>query len=451
MLGKGRRKKSEGFDAESPETAGDAGTPRQLTLQWLTSISDISRDSWDALAGRADTPFLEWEWLALLEESGSVGIETGWQPCHLTLRDGDTLVAAAPLYIKWHSAGEFVWDYIWADVAEQLKVDYYPKLVGMSPATPSVGYRFLFRNDEDEAILSRLMLEQIELLCTRNKISGSAFNFVDPEWFPHPEEHGYVPWKHQSYLWKNHGYETFQDYLARFQKNQRRNIRRERVSMETQGISVRMIPAEEAPDRYFDIMWELYEKTNDQFGPWAAKYLNREFFTGLTERFRHRILLSCAYEGLDGAPQAVEVPEDRDPIAMAFLVVKDDLMVGRYWGTYRQIKDLHFNVCYYAPIEWAIEHGITRFDPGAGSPHKLRRGFEAVDNYSVHKFIDPTMNMVMQTHIENINQGEQEKIDQMNTSIPWKRDGQADPGAGIEGIDAREFFDLDSLEQDDDA
>jgi uncharacterized protein len=441
MLGDGSRpEKRRRHTADTPETIG-TGLPktRRLTLQWLTSITDISRESWDTLAHRADTPFLEWEWLALLEESGSIGIETGWQPCHCTLRDGDTLVAAAPLYIKWHSTGEFVWDYIWADVAEQLKVDYYPKLVGMSPATPSVGYRFLFRDDEDEQVLSRLMLEQIELLCSRNKISGSAFNFVDPAWFPYPEEYGYVPWKHQSYLWRNHGYETFQDYLTRFRKNQRRNIRRERASMQKQGISVQMIPAEAAPDRYFDIMWELYEKTNDQFGPWAAKYLNRKFFTGLTERFRHRILLSCAYEGFDGI-----VPGDRDPIAMAFLVVKDDLIVGRYWGTFRQVRDLHFNVCYYAPIEWAIEHGVTRFDPGAGSPHKLRRGFEAVDNYSLHNFVDPTMNLVMQTHIENINQGEQEKIDQMNTSIPWKRDGRVNDGSTIEGIDTTESFDLES-------
>jgi len=371
-------------------------------------MEDIPQKEWDRLADPIPNPFLEWEFLRQLERSGSIAPETGWYPRHLLVRENDILIAAAPLYIKMHSMGEFVFDFAWADVAQQLGVRYYPKLVGTVPATPSVGYRFLTDPDGDTRALTRFMLEEIHAFCRDAELGGVSFLFTDSHWQHMIAHEGFVGWKHQSYLWRNPGYRTFDDYLAEFRKNQRRNIRRERASMEEQGITMRALHGDEIPRHYFSLMYEYYENTNEQFGPWAAKFLNREFFTGLYEGYRHRLVFAAAYR------QGQE-----DPIALSFLVVKDRRMIGRYWGSQGYYDNLHFNACYYTPIEWAINNGIEEFDPGMGSPHKIRRGFMAMENFSLHHFYDKRMQMIMQGNISKINAYEQANIDELNAGLPF--------------------------------
>lgn len=377
-------------------------------------MHEVDRAAWNALAEPLETPLLEWEWLHQMELSGSIVPETGWLPLHLTVWRGRELVAAAPLYVKGHSSGEFVWDHVWADVARQLGVRYYPKMIGMSPATPVVGYRFLVAPGEDEPAVTEAMLEQIAQLCRKNNVSGCGFNFVDPQWKGLVEGLGYTAWRHQSYAWMNEGFETFDDYLARFDKNQRRNVKRERASVAEAGVSLRALTGDEIPDSYFPLMYRYYTSTNDQFGPWAARFLTRRFFLGLADDYRHRLLFVAAYER--GA---------REPIAMSFLITKGAQLLGRYWGAARFVRNLHFDACYYAPIEWAIEHGVRWFDPGAGSPHKIRRGFQAVANHSLHRFFDDGMRRVMERHIRRINSLEQEEIDGLNQGLPF---AQRPPG-----------------------
>jgi hypothetical protein len=384
----------------------------QYTLKWSSDIGDIDREAWNALATPLGTPFLEWDWLHQLEVSGSITPRHGWLPMHLTVWEGGELIAAAPLYIKGHSSGEFVYDYIWVDVAQQLGIKYYPKLVGMIPATPSVGYRFMFAPNQNEDEVTDLMLEEIDTLCKKNDIGGLAFNFVDPAWGQRMTRFSFNRWKHQSFLWENEGFATFDDYLSVFNKNQRRNIRRERSSMQDQGLTIKAYFGDEIPDRYLSVMYHYYDKTNDQFGMWAARFLNRRFFEGM-KAFRHRLLLVSAFtEESAGDAHA-------DPVAMSFLVVKDDFMVGRYWGTEQYFDNLHFNVCYYAPIEWAITHGIKYFDPGAGSTHKIRRGFQAVSNFSLHRFYDQRLHYIMAGNIEKVNSMEQDNIDELNDALPF--------------------------------
>ncbi len=379
-----------------------------MTLKWMSSISEIDRGAWNALAEPLETPLLEWDWLRQMEVSGSIAPESGWVPLHLTLwRDG-LLAAAAPMYVKGHSSGEFVWDHVWADVASQLGVRYYPKLIGMSPATPAVGYRFLVAPGEDEAQVTAAMLEQIEQLCGKNNVSSCGFNFVDPAWKDLLEKLGYTAWAHQSYAWVNEGFVTFEDYLARFDKNQRRNIRRERASVEEAGVTLRALTGDEIPSSYYPLMYRFYSNTNAQFGPWAAKFLTRKFFLGLAEGFRHRLLFVAAYER-----------KGSEPIAMSFLITKGGQLIGRYWGASKFVSNLHFDTCYYTPIQWAIEQGKSFFDPGAGSPHKIRRGFQAVANHSLHRFFDDDMRRVMEKHIGRINRMEQEEIDGMNSALPF--------------------------------
>jgi predicted N-acyltransferase len=365
---------------------------------------------WDSLAEPQASPVLEWHWLREMERSGSMQPETGWLPLHLTIWKDSALVAAAPLYVKSHSEGEFVWDYIWAEVAGKIGVRYYPKLVGMSPATPVPGYRFLIAPGEDEQTLTSIMLSCVDRVCRDSNLGGVAFNYVDPSWRSQLAGHGFLAWRHQSFAWENPGYRSFEDYLSAFDKNQRRNIRRERRRLADQGVYLRALTGEEITLPLLERMYDFYAATNAQYGPWAAKYLTRGFFGGLYEGYRHRLLLVAACR--EGAP--VE-----EALGMSLLLRKGDSLYGRYWGAAGYLDSLHFNACYYTPIEWAIEHGIRYFDPGIGSAHKLRRGFRAVDNWSLHRFSDPRMQRIMQANIERINSMEQEQIEAMNDAIPF--------------------------------
>ena len=390
--------------------------PSPYRIEWTAKISDIGRQTWDALAAPLETPLLEYEWLRLLEESGSVRAETGWLPLHLTVWSGDRLAGAAPLYLKGHSSGEFVFDHAWADVAQRLGIRYYPKLVGMSPFSPVIGYRFLVAPEENEKQVTGQMMGAIDRFCLQNQISGCSFLFVDPDWGQQMDEHGFIRWRHHSYAWKNPGFGSFRDYMTVFNSNQRRNIKRERRSMHTHGIHIQPLTGEQIPRRFFPLMYSYYAATNDQYGPWGCKFLTQAFFEGLNDRYRHRIVLMAAFE--NGSTDGL-------PLGMSFLLKKRDRLYGRYWGCSRMINHLHFNACYYSPIEWAIEHGIRRFDPGAGSPHKVRRGFEAVANYSLHRFYEPKLSQIMASHIDEINRLEQDQIDDLNALLPL-----AAPSAG---------------------
>ena len=379
------------------------------SISWIQSIADIDRHEWDALAKPLPTPFLEWDWLRLMELSGSTTAETGWLPHHLTVRRGSELVAAAPMYIKGHSAGEFVFDHVWADVAGRMGISYYPKIIGMSPFTPMSGYRFLIAPGEDGPDLTAAMVTEIDRLCRHHQLSGSSFLFADPQWHREMLDLGYFGWQHQSYTWLNHGYKNFDDYLAIFNSNQRRNIKRERQALEKQGISLKTLTGNHIPRTLFALMYRFYEHTNDKFGPWGCRYLTESFFEGLYDRYRHRMVFMAAYDNSDASL----------PIGMSMLVTKGKQLYGRYWGCSRPINSLHFNACYYAPIEWAVNHGIHRFDPGAGGAHKIRRGFSAVPSFSLHRFSDPRMLQIMQNHIDEINRLEQEQIDALNLELPF--------------------------------
>jgi predicted N-acyltransferase len=386
-------------------------TPKApYTFRWLENISAIDESAWNELAKPLATPFLEWQWLHLMEASGSTTAKTGWMPHHLTVWSGRALVAAAPLYIKGHSAGEFVFDNVWADVALQLGIDYYPKLVGMSPFTPIAGYRFLMAPGVNEERLTELMIREIDGLCERFRLSGCSFLFTDPFWRNQLSRYQFSSWMHQSYIWQNNGYLTFEDYLLQFNSNQRRNIKRERNFMEKQGITLKVYAGDQIPREFIPRMYTFYAKTNDKFGPWSCKYLNYSFFNGLYDHYRHRLVLVAAFDNRDRP----ELPQ-----GLSLLVTKGDRIYGRYWGCSRNMNALHFNACYYSPIEWAIAQGLNSFDPGAGGSHKIRRGFSAIPNYSLHRFSDRRLRQIMQKHIDQINLLEQDHIDSLNRQLPF--------------------------------
>ncbi|WP_341737120.1 GNAT family N-acetyltransferase [Microcoleus sp. CAWBG640] len=382
---------------------------QQYSVAWITKIADISQASWDALAMPLKTPFLEWNWLNNLETSGSATGKNGWLPHHLTVWRDKQLIACAPLYIKSHSYGEFVFDNQWADLAQRLGVQYYPKLMGMTPFTPAEGYRFLIAEGEDEDELTGVMVSAIDYFCDRHNISGCNFLYVDPVWRQRMEQHGFSAWLHHSYIWQNQGYQNFEGYLGTFNANQRRNIKRERKAVETAGLLVKTLTGDEIPQPMFGQMYAFYENTCDKFGWWGSKYLTKRFFEQLHDNYRDRVLFVAAYSKED----------DRQPMGMSFCLYKGDRLYGRYWGSLQEIDCLHFDACYYTPIEWAIDRGIQTFDPGAGGRHKKRRGFPATPNYSLHRFYNNRLAQILKSYIGQINEREQAEIDAVNQDLPF--------------------------------
>jgi predicted N-acyltransferase len=383
----------------------------RYSVAWVHRIAEIPQVEWDALAIPLKTPFFEWDWLNTMETSGSVTAQAGWLPNHLTVWRDHSLIAVAPLYIKGHSYGEFVFDQQWADLATRLGMAYYPKLLGMSPFTPAEGYRFLIAPGEDEDELTELMVAAIDHFCDRNHISSCHFLYVDPDWQPIIERHGFTRWQHHSFIWKNQGYQSFDDYLSAFNANQRRNIKRERKAVATAGLTVRTLAGEDIPKSLFPLMYTFYSDTCDKFGWWGSKYLTRRFFEQLYPTYRHRVLFVAAYSDQD----------PRQPMGMSFCLTKGSTLYGRYWGSREDIDCLHFDACYYTPIEWAISHDIQLFDPGAGGRHKKRRGFPAAPNYSVHRFYNPRLMQLFRSHIDTINQMEQQEMDAINQELPFKK------------------------------
>lgn len=375
-------------------------------------MASIPAREWNRLAATSPTPLMSHEWLAHLEQSGSIVPEQEWEPRHITVHERDTIVAALPLWRRGGSWGEFVFDYAFANVAEQIGAPYYPKLVGMSPATPSPAYHPLVEAGR-EAELSAALLTAVEELRADEAIPTVQFNYVLPEWRARFERAGFVAWEHHGYEWRNESFATFDGYLERFRKNQRRNIRRERESMGAQGVRVEIVPGEVASERLWRWMRDFYVATNAQFGPWAARFLTGRFFTEMPSSVRRHALLVVAWD--EGG--------DPDPLAMAMLVRGRDRLLGRYWGSRSDRANLHFELCYYAPIEWAIGEGIDLFDPGMGSEHKVRRGFRSVATYSLHRFADRHMDAILRANIDRINAAEEEQIAWLDAAVPYRRDG----------------------------
>ncbi len=380
------------------------------SVTWVNRIADVPQAAWDALAQPLKTPFLEWEWLNNLETSGSATAKTGWLPNHLTVWRDRQLIAAAPLYIKGHSYGEFVFDHQWADLAHRLGVRYYPKLLGMTPFTPATGYRFLIAPGEDEDEITELMVAAIDHFCDKNRISGCHFLFVDPEWRPVIERQGFTNWLHHSYIWQNKDFKTFDDYLSVFNANQRRNIKRERKAVAQAGVRIEILTGEEIPKSLFPMIYNFYSSTCDKF-MWGSKYLTRKFFEQLHPNYSDRVVLVAAYREGD----------DRHPVGMSFCLTKGDQLYGRYWGCFEEFDCLHFDACYYTPIEWGIANGIQMFDPGAGGRHKRRRGFPATPNHSLHRFYNVRLTQILRNYIGEINEMEQEEIDAINQDLPFSK------------------------------
>ena len=374
---------------------------------WNGAIGNIDRNQWNRLAIPMKNPFLEWEWLYMLELSKSICSDRGWYPNHLTLFENNRMIAAAPLYLKTNSEGEYVYDIDWMRIAKRIDTPYYPKMVGMTPMTPVPGYRFIIDYQYDEMMVTRMLVSLITQYCKQKKITGCHFLYVDSKWVPIMNQMRFVEWKHYTFQWQNRGYQSFEDFLQTLKASHRRNIRKEMTALNKQKIHIKIHENENIPKSYYSKMAQYYNNTGVKYDPEAESYFKPVFFDYLSRYYSHRSMFVSAY--------ANEKPDD--PLALAYFTHKERFLSGRYWGSGFDVPFLHFNVCYYSAIKWAIENNIQTFDPGAGGNHKLKRGFPAALVYSLHFFYDWNLQFFLVQHIDEINKLEHEEMNIINRNL----------------------------------
>jgi predicted N-acyltransferase len=345
----------------------------EITLKIVRKIADVPQRDWDALMGDG-SPFLKWDWLDSLEQTGCVGESTGWLPHHLIAERGRELIGACPLYLKLHSMGEFVFDYEWADAAHRLGIQYYPKLLVGVPFTPVTGGRFLTRAGAERKGLIRLMGQALAKIAGDNKISSVHVNFCLADEQEALEEVGFLPRVGLQFHWQNRGFSSFDDYLASFRSERRNKIKRERREIAQQGISIRAVQGDELTPSHVRTMFRLYKGHVDNLY-YGRQYLTREFFDAVLNRFAQHLCLIFA-------------ERDGRIIAGTFNVRGDHVLYGRYWGAFEERPFLHFNVCYYSAIEHCIRSGWERFEAGAGGSFKQLRGLDPEPTASMHFIVD---------------------------------------------------------------
>ena len=379
----------------------------------LEGITQVPRDEWNALVGD-ESPFLEWDWLASLEEAGAVGDETGWVPRPLVVREGSRLIAATPAYLKAHSEGEFVFDWGWADAAERAGIRYYPKLLVGIPFTPVTGARFLVAPGEDRTTWVKDLGMALREICGSNELSGVHVNFLTEKETEPLVENGYLLRIGLQYHWNNAGFDSFEDYLARFRSKRRNQIRREQRALQEQDVTVEAFVGDAIPDELLPAMYRCYLSTIENHHHFGRRYLNPEFFELLRERFRHRLCLVVARRG-------------DELLAGTTNVVKGNTLYGRYWGALRPLPYLHFIVCYYGAIRWCIEAGIERFEPGAGGDYKFLRGFDAQPTYSAHHLADERLAGAVARFLESERSQAHDVIEMLNERSALKPSPTTEP------------------------
>ncbi len=344
----------------------------KLTVKIIRRITEVRRADWDRLVGEGP-PFMKWDWLDVLEQTGCVQEETGWLPHHVIVERAEKVVGSCPMYLKLHSMGEFVFDFEWAEYAHHLGIQYYPKMLVGIPFTPVTGPRFLTDRDEDRQGLVRLMGQALMQIARENKISSVHVNFCLQDEVEALKQLGYLPRSGLQFHWQNRGYQSFDDYLTAFRSDRRTKIKRERREISQQGINIRAVQEDELTPAHLRTMFQLYKGHIDRLY-YGRQYLTQEFFDELFRRFTPYICLILA-------------ERDSKIIAGTFNIKDHAVLYGRYWGAFEEQRYLHFNVCYYSAIEYCIRHGLKRFEAGTGGSFKQLRGLDPEPTVSLHYIV----------------------------------------------------------------
>ncbi len=344
-----------------------------VSVKIVGSIFDIDAGEWDACAGSGD-PFVSHAFLGALEASGSAAPESGWLAQHLAIEDETgRLLACAPLYLKDHSYGEYVFDWGWADAYQRAGGSYYPKLQSAVPFVPATGKRLLLRPDAPASLANALASGMMQL-AARLGVSSVHVTFPTEDEWQGLGKAGYLLRLGRQFHWENRGYKTFDDFLATLTSRKRKAIRKERRTVAESGVAVKALNGDTIEEHHWDAFYRFYLNTTDR--KWGPSYLNRAFFSHLHETLRDRVVLVMA--------EASGIP-----VGGALNLLGADTLYGRNWGCSEDYKFLHFEACYYRAIDFAIERGLKWVEAGAQGPHKIQRGYLPRPTYSAHWIADP--------------------------------------------------------------
>lgn len=385
----------------------DGPAPLSLTLH--RRITEIDAADWDACAG-ADNPFVSHAFLSALEDSGSAVPDRGWLPQHAALRDeAGTLVACAPCYAKSHSQGEYVFDHGWADALERAGGRYYPKLQVAVPFSPVPGPRLLIR--PGSGVPAGALGQALVQGCTAVGASSVHVTFcTEAEWTALGEA-GWLQRLGTQFHWENPGFGCFDDFLGALASRKRKALRRERRDVAASGLTLRCLRGAEITDRHWDAFHRFYRSTTDK--KWGrSAYLTKRFWPLLGERLGDAVVLMVA-------------ERDGEPVAGALNLVGKDAIYGRNWGAVVDVPFLHFELCYYMAMDFAIAHGIGRVEAGAQGEHKIQRGYLPVPTYSAHWIAHHGLARAVDDFLARERPAMLREMEMLSTLSPFRQDGEA--------------------------
>ncbi|WP_397542758.1 GNAT family N-acetyltransferase [Roseovarius salis] len=388
-----------------------------VTISVHDRLDTIGQPTWDACAcpeaadgGRAEDPFTTFRFLRALEDSGSVGPGTGWQPQYLVAESGGEVIACAPLYAKSHSQGEYIFDFNWAHAYERAGGRYYPKLQVAVPFTPVTGRRLLTRPGHDVAGRAALVQGMVEL-AERNRLSSVHVTFCTAQEAEAGRQLGLMPRTSQQFHWLNRGYAGFDDFLAALSSRKRKTIRKERREADAFGGEIRLLTGEDIQRHHWDAVWTFYQDTGAR--KWGMPYLTRAFFDLAHEALRDDTLLVLA-------------ERDGRPVAGAMNMIGRNALFGRYWGCTEHHPCLHFELCYYRAIDFAIAHGLARVEAGAQGEHKLARGYLPTETHSLHWMRDAGFAEAVARYLEAERNAVEEDIEVLTAYGPFRKEKTED-------------------------
>lgn len=383
-----------------------------LTLTAHAHIADIPAPEWDACAG-PHNPFVRHAFLAALEDSRSASTLTGWLPQHLALRDAaDRVIACAPVYIKNHSYGEYVFDWGWADAYQRAGGQYYPKLQCAVPFTPVTGPRLMVHPEApDPDGLRRALVQGMVTLAERVEASSVHITFPTAEEAEVMEDMGLITRMGHQFHWENKGYATFDDFLAALSSRKRKDIRKERQKANSQGVRLLTLTGSEIEPRHWDAFYAFYQSTVDR--KWGQAYLRRDFFDLLGERLGDAVVLIMGEEEATGRL-----------VCGALNLRGGDALYGRNWGALGDFRFLHFEACYYRAIDYAITHGLRWVEAGAQGAHKIQRGYLPRATWSAHWIADPGFRQAVARFVAEEKDLICADIEEVGAAGPYRKQGE---------------------------
>ena len=388
------------------------GTDDDITIELRDGVAKLDPADWDACAcpeaadgGRPNDPFTTHRFLSALERSGSVGPGTGWQPQPLLARRGGTLIGVAPLYAKGHSQGEYIFDHNWAHAFERAGGAYYPKLQIAAPFTPATGRRFLVRPGHEEVGFQALVAGAIQVT-ERNDLSSLHATFCTEAERAAGEAMGLLGRSSQQYHWIDAGFGDFDGFLAALSSRKRKNIRKERAQAQAFGGEIHALTGDAIEPAHWDAFWRFYQDTGAR--KWGSPYLARAFFDEVQATMRDDVLLVLAKRGGGW-------------VAGALNFIGRETLFGRYWGCAEHHPALHFELCYYQAIDWALAHGLTRVEAGAQGDHKLARGYLPVTCHSLHHIPNEGFRRAIAQYLEAESRAVEEDIEVLTGYGPFRR------------------------------